>query len=140
MCALRNNKAISFKYFVCVNSVNLVLILITVGLYFLNNMVLKKYSSGFFEYFFKCHFNDLICPLVFLAYCDILLSTKNKNINKLWQCMIFIFVVGLIWEFFAPLIKAGAVTDYIDIICYQIGATLYWLVRCVTAIKKHTEE
>ena len=38
---------------------------------------------------------------------------------------------GLIWEFFAPLINAKAVTDIYDLICYLIGVHIYYVITII---------
>lgn len=40
--------------------INLILIVIVLFLYTLNNLFLKKYTQGIIQLFLRCHFNDLI--------------------------------------------------------------------------------
>ena len=108
----------------------------TASFYLLNNFILKKISTGIFYYFFVCYFNDLICPLGFFAYVNIMLSFINKKLEKFYQILISCFVCGLIWEFVAPLLKKSSVTDFYDLLCYCIGGILYW----VTIVIKNSNE
>ena len=82
-----------------------------------------------------CYLNDLICPLFFVSYSNLLLITINKEIKKLKWLIIFGFCSGLVWEFVAPIIKPHAVKDIVDIIFYLLGTFLYW---CI--IKLFTKE
>ena len=111
------------------NTFDIILVLITAFLYLLNNFIFKKYSSGIFYYFFVCYFNDLICPIGFLAYVNIMLSFVNKNIEKLYQLLSFCFLCGLVWEFITPLMKDSSVTDFFDLLCYCVGGVLYWIIK-----------
>ena len=108
--------------------INLVLMIIVLFLYFLNNTYLKVHTVGFVQKFLICHFNDLICPLFFVAYSNLLLISVNRELKKLKWIMIFGFCSGLIWEFVAPLIKPSSVTDILDLLFYTLGTFLYWCI------------
>ncbi len=106
--------------------INLFLIIAVLILYIINNAVLKKYTTGIFQYFFKCHFNDFICPLLFISYSNILLITIGKEITRFRWIILYGFCSGLIWEFIAPLLKSNSVTDLLDLIFYLLGSCIYW--------------
>lgn len=106
--------------------VNLVLIITVLCLYFLNNMYFKSHTYGWIQEFMICHFNDFICPLFFISYSNILLLSVDQEISKFKWLMLFGFCAGLIWEFFAPLIKPTSTTDMLDLIFYMLGTALYW--------------
>lgn len=108
--------------------INLVLILIVMFLYFCNNIFLKSNTTGMVHYFFISHFNDLICPLFFISYANILLISIGKELRKLRWIMLFGLCSGLVWEFWAPILKASSVTDILDLFFYLIGAFLYWCI------------
>jgi len=105
---------------------NLILILCAALLYLLNNLYFKRAADGILQGFMLGYFNDCICPLVFLAYSNILLITVNKMVSRLWILSTITFAAGLVWEFFAPILKANSVTDMRDIVCYQLGTVVYW--------------
>ena len=105
------------------------LVAITAILYLLNISVFKKAHTGIFHYFFVCYFNDLICPMGFLAYVNIMLSFVNKKLDGLISILIFCFACGLIWEFVAPLLKENSVTDFCDLLCYCAGGVLYYVIN-----------
>ena len=106
--------------------INVILLFCVSGLYFINNHYFKNYSSGNIQLFFICYFNDLLCPLFFFSYSNLLLLTIDKELCKIKSICIVGICVSLIWEFFAPLIKPSSTTDLIDIICYMIGSITYW--------------
>ena len=98
-------------------------------LYLINNSVLKglfKHTCA--EWFFIGYFNDLICPIGFLSYLNIVGSFSNKRIERLLEIQIWMLGAGLVWEFVAPIAKPGSVTDLWDLMCYQFGGILYYLI------------
>ena len=111
------------------NKFEIILVVATASFYFLNNFVFKEISTGVMHYFLACYFNDLICPIGFLAYMNIMLSLINKKLEKIYQILIFCFVCGVVWEFIAPLLKESSVTDFYDLLCYCIGGVLYWTIN-----------
>ena len=108
--------------------INIILMAIVLCLYFLNNTVFKFCTRGIIQEFMICYFNDFICPLFFISYSNLLLLTVGREIKRLKWILIFGFVSALIWEFLAPVLKAGSVTDITDIICYMTGAVIYWFI------------
>lgn len=107
------------------NKVEIFLVVATASLYLLNNLVFKKISSGVVHYFLVAYFNDLICPIGFLAYVNTMLAFINQKLEKFYQILLFCFACGVVWEFIAPLLKASSVTDPYDLLCYCIGGVLY---------------
>jgi len=111
---------------------NIILIAIVLILYFLNNNVFKVYTTGLLQRFFISYFNDLMCPLFFVSYSNLLLITVNKEMRKLHWILLLCLSAGLLWEFVAPLVKHSSVTDFFDLLCYLIGAAVYWLILTFT--------
>ena len=108
--------------------VNLILMVLVSCLYVLNNTFFKTHTRGAVQYFMICHFNYLICPLFFLAYSNLLLLTVNKELKRFVWIILFGLCSGLIWEFFAPVIKPTAITDLLDLCFYVLGTILYWVI------------
>lgn len=108
--------------------INLVLVILVLILYVSNNAVFKNIESPIMQYFFVCHFNDLICPLLLLGYSNILLITIKLELKKLLNILLFCSVASFVWEFVAPFFKKSSITDYIDILCYIGGGFIYWLI------------
>lgn len=103
------------------------LILLTIVLYVVNNLFFKWKTHGWIQIFFISYFNDLICPLLFLSYVNILMMTTGKEIKRLPVLLLLALVASLVWEFVAPIVKPTSVTDLIDIVCYLVGSVVYWL-------------
>lgn len=98
-------------------------------LYLFNNIIFKKITIGFINYFFICYFNDILAPIWILSYSNILLSENKKEMVKLSVTLSFTFCCGLIWEFFTPLIKKTSVTDIIDLFAYLFGGLIFWYIQ-----------
>ena len=107
---------------------NLCIVAIVIILYFINNLFLKKYTSGIVQEFFICFFNDLMAPVFLLAYANILAITRNMRIVKLLYIELICLGSGCVWEFLAPVFKKGSVTDVLDLCCYLVGGILYWFI------------
>ena len=105
--------------------------MITIVLYLMNQMVFKKCFTGTVGYFCNCFFNDLICQLFFLPYVQTFLIWAKREIKSYIGFLAFGMTAGLIWEFFAPLINAKAVTDIYDLICYLIGVHIYYVITII---------
>lgn len=116
--------------------INVVLIVAVVIAYFVNNSFLKSNTSGNVRLFFICYFNDLICPLLFFSYANMLLVTVNKEITRLWVICLISLCTGCVWEFVAPHIKPSSTTDLLDIACYVIGGLVYWTILTFLDLSK----
>lgn len=108
--------------------INIILLVCVIGLYFVNNHYLKAHTMGNIRLFFICYFNDLMCPLFFFSYANLLLITVNKELHRFWSIIAVGICTSLVWEFFAPLIKPSSTTDLVDIICYMSGSVIYWAI------------
>ena len=108
--------------------VNLILLVAVIIAYLFNNLHLKSHTGGAIRLFFVCYFNDLICPLFFFSYANILLITVNKEITRLWVICLISFCTSCVWEFVAPLMKPSSTTDFLDIVCYVTGGIVYWAI------------
>lgn len=106
---------------------SLIIIAVVGLLYMINNIFIKTNIDGNIGIFLKGYFNDLLAPFFILSYSNFLLSFTNKNLYKFSHIVLFCFFCGIVWEFFAPLIKPESVTDILDMICYLIGGILYWV-------------
>lgn len=119
---LRLLKAAIFK-----RKINLVGIAIALCVYVINKACLIPYTHGSFNYFCRCYLNDLVCPLFFLGYCQILLIWIDREIKSYWKCMLLIMIAGCVWEYGAPFINAKSVSDVWDLVCYFVGGMVYLL-------------
>lgn len=118
---------ISLKKAIFKRKINLVGMTTAICVYIINKACLIPYTQGQLNYFCRCYLNDLVCPLFFLGYCQILLIWIDHEIKSWWKCMLLIMVAGYIWEYGAPFINAKAVSDAWDLVCYFLGGTVYCL-------------
>ena len=117
--------------------VNLMLLILVVFAYWIKNLFLKEHSGGLLRVFFIGYFNDLICPLFFFSYANMLLITVDKEIARLWVICLVSLCTSCVWEFVAPLMKPSSTTDPLDIFCYITGGVVYWAI--LRYIKNKTE-
>lgn len=76
--------------------------------------------------FFTCYFNDICAGVWFMAYTNLLLRIVKIRMFHLKSVIAYILIWGLIWEYGAPLIYLRSTSDPMDLVCYEIGAVLYW--------------
>lgn len=108
-----------------------VVCLIAVGVLYLLNMYVVNTTSVFMN----GYFNDLICPIGVLSFVNIVLSVFKVRFERCGECMLFIFLCGLFWEY-SPL-KDNAVADIWDIVCYEVGAILYSFIHKLCIMERH---
>lgn len=108
--------------------INGILIVIIAILYVTNNLYFKKNTNNNLRIFFNGYFNDLICPIAFMSYTNIILLTKNIEIIDIKYIVPIFIIAGIIWEFVAPYFKSNSITDIYDILSYIIGGILYSLI------------
>ena len=82
------------------------------------------------SYLLVCHGNDFIGGIAFMAYTNLLISFIKPEVRfkRLSAVIIFIFLCGIFWECAAPLFVEGSTGDMMDILAYDLGAILYWLI------------
>ena len=109
-------------------------IFVVAALYLANNYFFKHLDciSEETRHFLICYFNDLICPFGFMSYLNILFRFAKYRIQRLWEIGLWCFCSGLIWEYFAPLVKPSAVADPYDILCYLLGGIGYYLLNYIS--------
>lgn len=105
--------------------INIVLIILTVALYEINQQLKFKISNEVIKWFMCCYFNDCIGAITFIAYCNIVMCFSKKKLEKLWQIELILFGCGLFWEIITPIYRNDTVTDIFDIVAYMIGGLLY---------------
>lgn len=98
-------------------------------LYLINQSVKNNVNVEFIGSFLRCYFNDIICGIAFPAYCDLLLRTKNKSLDKLWKIVLLLFICGIAWEIVPVIFFNHGVSDVFDIVCYIVGGMLYYFIQ-----------
>lgn len=112
-------------------------IVIAAMIYGLNKGILIHHVSGWLWYFCVSHLNDLVCPLFFLGYVQIVLKWVGLDKMSYAFCVLIGMSAGVVWEYFAPIINAKAVTDSLDLIYYFVGINIYsWISKFVNWDKK----
>lgn len=124
---VNRNMFATIGYAIWKRKVNPIGIVIAAFIYLINKLFLIRHVSGFFGYFCRCHLNDLVCPLFFLGVSQIMLIWAEHEIHSYKFCVLLGMAAGFIWEYFAPLINANAVSDPIDLLCYFVGINIYYL-------------
>ena len=98
---------------------NLLILLVALSLYLLNNHFFHEIN-----WFFMFYFNDFLAIAVLLSFLNIIYPFKLTNV---WIIIIVTILASFVWEYFALFIKAGSIFDYVDVICY-FGSMLIYLV------------
>ena len=110
---------------------NIVFLICSACLYCLNRFLLKKIvQTPVVGYLLKCHFNDFLAGIAFLAYVNLLLSLSKyrcKVITTFPKGISISLACGVLWEFIFPLLFPHGTSDYLDIIAYILGGIVYIL-------------
>lgn len=115
----------------------LLLIVITLLLYSLNQKYKTSINNEFLGFFFRGYFNDIIGSIMFLSYCSIIFSYYRGNfmLQKLFHIELIMLICGLFWEFIVPLYRKDTVSDIIDLLAYMLGGLIYWLIdKCMNRL------
>lgn len=115
---------------------NLVLFFVIFFLYHFNDYFLKQHTHGAVQYLCKNHLNDFMGGILFVAYTNLILLTRNQLMYRLWHIVLFCLCVGLFWEFVTPLFHRESVADWIDVCCYVLGGIVYWLMLRIRIKKR----
>ncbi len=99
---------------------NLIILVLALFLYLLNNHFLHEIN-----WFFMFYFNDFLAIVVLLSFLNIVYPFKLTN---LWLIIIVTALASFVWEYVALFIKKGAIFDPIDIICYFVSMVIYLVI------------
>ena len=109
-----------------------------VAIYILNKKVLINTYKGEESVFLKDYLNDLMAPVFVLLISSIVLRLAGYELNKFWMVMLIGLFAAIVWEFLIPLINQNSVTDPKDLICYMIGALVYYGIKNIKIVKKRS--
>ena len=98
---------------------NIIIFVIALSLYLLNNHFLHEVN-----WFFMFYFNDFLAIVVLLSFLNIVYPYKLTN---LWLIVLVTILASFVWEYVALFIKPGSIFDFLDIICY-FGSMVIYLV------------
>lgn len=96
---------------------NLIILVLALSLYLLNNHFLHETN-----WFFMFYFNDFLAIVVLLSFVNFVYPFKLTN---LWLLIIVTLVASFVWEYVALFIKNGAIFDIMDVICYFASMIIY---------------
>lgn len=106
---------------------NLIIIIATLILYFVNQTFKCSYPNGYFSWFMNCYFNDIIGGITFIAYTNIFFELHNQPTKSLLTIELVLLGCGLFWEIVTPIYRKNTVGDFWDIIAYLFGGFWYWI-------------
>ena len=96
---------------------NLIILIVGLSLYLLNNHFLHEIN-----WFFMFYFNDFLAIVVLLSFLNIVYPFKLTN---LWLIILVTVLASFVWEYVALFIKPGSRFDFIDIIFYFGSMAIY---------------
>ena len=99
---------------------NLVILIVALSLYLLNNHFLHEIN-----WFFMFYFNDFLAIVVLLSFLNIVYPFKLTN---LWLIILVTVMASFVCEYVALFIKKGAIFDPMDIICYFGSMVIYSII------------
>ena len=97
--------------------INLVILIIALALYLLNNHILHEIN-----WFFMFYFNDFLAIVVLLSFLNVIYPYKLTN---LWLIILVTLLASFVWEYVALFIKSGSVFDLMDIFSYFGSMVIY---------------
>ena len=109
---------------------NLIILVLALSLYLLNNHFMHEIN-----WFFMFYFNDFLAIVVLLSFLNIVYPFKLTN---LWLIIIVTALASFVWEYVALFIKKGAIFDPMDIICYFGSMAIYLVILYVIEGKINT--
>lgn len=104
-------------------------IIVGFSLYFFNNLVIKKYTTGIVHLFFIGYFNDILSTIIFFSCTNICLSIIYKEIYKLKHLILITIFLSFMWEYVAIFINPSSTPDYYDVIAYMYGTVFYYKIN-----------
>ena len=102
---------------------NIIIFVIALSLYLLNNHFLHEIN-----WFFMFYFNDFLAIVVLLSFLNIVYPYKLTN---LWLIILVTILASFVWEYVALFIKPGSIFDFVDIICYFGSMVIYLVILYV---------
>ena len=99
---------------------NLIILILALSLYLVNNHFLHEAN-----WFFMFYFNDFLAIVVLLSFLNVVYPFKLTN---LWLIIIVTVLASFVWEYLALFIKAGSIFGPMDIICYFGSMAIYLII------------
>ena len=106
------------------------IVIICLVIYVINRLLKSHITIPVIGYFCRCYLNDFICGIGFCAYFNYILQKGNgKALEKYYQIFIMIFCIGMLWEYFFPIIIPYSISDKYDVLAYVLGGSIYYLLN-----------
>ncbi len=103
------------------------------ALYCTNRFLLKPSApDNLLGYLIRCHVNDYLGGILFLAYTNILIGTyldAGKRIVTIIPTILVGAVCSLCWEGLAPMLLSYSTADILDCVAYLLGSITYWVIN-----------
>ena len=100
--------------------------------YLVNRFCLKEsIDIPILRYILRCHFNDFLAGILFLAYINLLLSFSKFSQIRIQSISAVTFIMclcGIAWEYVLPLLHGRGTCDPWDIGAYICGGIAYTLI------------
>lgn len=96
---------------------NLIVFIVALSLYCLNNHFLHEIN-----WFFMSYFNDFLAIIVLLSFLNVIYPYKLTNV---WIITLVTILASFVWEYVALFIKQGAIFDFMDVVCYFASMVVY---------------
>lgn len=104
-----------------------VILLLCCSLYFCNQLLIR--AAKYVPVFFASYFSDLLAMPAILAYINLLLALfRRRRMRSLGKQLLLCAACSYVWEIAAVELKAGAVCDPYDVVCYFCGTVAYWAI------------
>ncbi len=105
---------------------NVMIIIICMLMYLCNELYFER---SFSSIWIHGYFNDCLAGIILLSYVQIVFLLFFTKEISFTQTIVLVFFSGLYWEFIAPLYRLEAVTDYRDIIAYELGGVICFMIN-----------
>ena len=127
--------------FVFKRKCNIVCVIVALLTYGINKLWLIDISAGWIESVCRFYLNDAVCPLFLMGFSNIVFLWAGFEIKSYFKCFLFVMFAGVIWEYFIPLFNTKSTTDPLDLVCYFIGVSVYWLfLKLEIVMQKHQQK
>ena len=113
-----------------------IILIVSLILYGINRLYLKEIvRNPFISYLLKCHANDFLGGVCFVAYMNLALAYSKYSgwiIDTYAIAIVIMLTCGILWEYVFPLIYPRGVSDPLDIIAYISGGMTCIFIRKMT--------
>lgn len=111
---------------------NLFLISLSAILFYINEAIKFKVKIPYLGYLLRCHYNDFLGGISFMALINVILFfSKYNKIKKLKIILLIGVMCSIFWELITPIFIIDSTGDFWDAVSYGLGFTVYWIIKRV---------